>query len=712
MELVQNKELTAAYRRRAEKLVAQMTLEEKVMQTMHHAPAIERLGIKAYNWWNEALHGVARAGTATVFPQAVGMAAAFDEELMEQVGDAVSTEARAKFVMQQEGDDEDIYKGLTFWAPNVNIFRDPRWGRGHETFGEDPYLTSRLGVRYIMGLQGHDEKYLKTAACAKHFAVHSGPEDVRHSFDACVNEQDLRETYLPAFQACVQEAGVETVMGAYNRTNGEPCCGSGRLLRDILRKEWGFEGHVTSDCWAIKDFHEQHCVTATPVESVSLAMNNGCDLNCGSLFLYLEQAVKEGLVDEKRLDEAVVNLFTSRMKLGVFDEKGENPYDKIPYTVVDSPKMRRLNEQVAERCVVLLKNDNQILPLQKEKLHTIGVIGPNADNRRALVGNYEGTASRYVTVLEGIQDYVGDEVRVLYSEGCHLYKDRTSGLAQENDRASEVRGVCRESDVIIAVMGLDASLEGEEGDTGNEYGSGDKPNLNLPGLQHDILKIAKESGKPVILVLLTGSAMAVTWEDAHLDAILQGWYPGAQGGTAIARILFGEANPEGKLPVTFYRTTEELPAFEDYSMKGRTYRYMKQKALYPFGYGLSYTTYFYENAKLVSDDICGEAGVILRAEVRNTGVMDGTETVQIYVGLERDEAPNPQLKKIVKVPLKAGESKQIEAVLPKEAFMLYDEKGEHVLYPGTYHIYMGGSQPDARSLELTKKEVCHFTVSL
>ncbi len=712
MELVQNKELTAAYRRRAEELVAQMTLEEKVMQTMHHAPAIERLGIKAYNWWNEALHGVARAGTATVFPQAVGMAAAFDEELMEQVGDAVSTEARAKFVMQQEGDDEDIYKGLTFWAPNVNIFRDPRWGRGHETFGEDPYLTSRLGVRYIMGLQGHDEKYLKTAACAKHFAVHSGPEDVRHSFDACVNEQDLRETYLPAFQACVQEAGVETVMGAYNRTNGEPCCGSGRLLRDILRKEWGFEGHVTSDCWAIKDFHEQHCVTATPVESVSLAMNNGCDLNCGSLFLYLEQAVKEGLVDEKRLDEAVVNLFTSRMKLGVFDEKGENPYDKIPYKVVDSPKMRRLNEQVAERCVVLLKNDNQILPLQKEKLHTIGVIGPNADNRRALVGNYEGTASRYVTVLEGIQDYVGDEVRVLYSEGCHLYKDRTSGLAQENDRASEVRGVCRESDVIIAVMGLDASLEGEEGDTGNEYGSGDKPNLNLPGLQHDILKIAKESGKPVILVLLTGSAMAVTWEDAHLDAILQGWYPGAQGGAAIARILFGEANPEGKLPVTFYRTTEELPAFEDYSMKGRTYRYMKQKALYPFGYGLSYTTYSYENAKLVSDDICGEAGVILRAEVRNTGVMDGTETVQIYVGLERDEAPNPQLKKIVKVPLKAGESKQIEAVLPKEAFMLYDEKGEHVLYPGTYHIYMGGSQPDARSLELTKKEVCHFTVSL
>ena len=712
MELVRNKEKTAEYRRRAQELVAQMTLEEKIMQTIYQSPAIERLGIKAYNWWNEALHGVARAGTATVFPQAVGMAAAFDEDLMEQVGDAVSTEARAKFVMQQEGDDKDIYKGLTFWAPNVNIFRDPRWGRGHETFGEDPYLTSRLGVRYIMGLQGHDENYLKSAACAKHFAVHSGPEDVRHSFDARVSEQDLRETYLPAFQACVQEAGVETVMGAYNRTNGEPCCGSGRLLKEILRQEWGFEGHVTSDCWAVKDFHEYHGVTATPVESVSLAMNNGCDLNCGTLFLYLKQAVEEGMVDEKRIDEAVVNLFTSRMKLGVFDEKGANPYDNIPYTVVDSPEMRRMNEQVAERCVVLLKNENQTLPLQKDKIRTIGVIGPNADNRRALVGNYEGTASRYVTVLEGIQDYVGDDVRVLYSEGCHLYKDRTSGLAQENDRASEVRGVCRESDVVIAVMGLDASLEGEEGDTGNEYGSGDKPNLDLPGLQRDILKIAKESGKPVILVLLTGSAMAVTWEDENLDAIVQGWYPGAQGGAAIARILFGDANPEGKLPVTFYRTAEELPAFEDYSMKGRTYRYMKQDALYPFGYGLSYTDYTYADAMLVSDDIRGEKGVVLQAQVTNAGAVDGIETVQVYVGLEREDAPNPQLKKIVKVPLKAGETKKIEAVLPREAFMLYDEKGEHVLNPGTYHIYVGGSQPDARSRELTKKEVCHLQITL
>ena len=712
MELVHDQKKTDQYRKRAQELVAQMTLEEKVSQTMHKTPAIERLGIKAYNWWNEALHGVARAGTATVFPQAIGLAATFDEELLEQIGDAVSTEARAKFNMQQAGKDTDIYKGLTFWAPNVNIFRDPRWGRGHETFGEDPYLTERLGVRYIMGLQGHDETYLKTAACAKHFAVHSGPESLRHSFDAKVSEQDLRQTYLPAFEACVKEAKVEAVMGAYNRTNGQPCCGSKRLLTDILRKEWGFEGHVVSDCWAIKDFHENHCVTAGPEESVSLAMNNGCDLNCGSLFAYLEKAVQEGLVDEKRLDEAVVNLFTARMKLGVFDQKGENPYDEIPYTVVDSPEMKKLNEKVSERSLVLLKNKDHLLPLKKDKIHTIGVIGPNADNRRALVGNYEGTASRYVTVLEGIQDYVGEEIRVLYSEGCHLYQDRTSGLAEANDRASEVRGVCEASDVIIAVMGLDASLEGEEGDTGNEYGSGDKPNLNLPGLQHDILKLAKESGKPVILVLLAGSAMAVTWEEEHLDAIVQGWYPGAQGGAAIAGLLFGEVNPEGKLPITFYRTTEELPDFEDYSMKGRTYRYMEQKALYPFGYGLSYTDYDYQNVELISDDVRGENGVVIQAEIQNTGKMDGTETVQVYVGLEKEGAPNPQLKRIVKVPLKSGETKRIEVSLPKEAFMLYDEEGKQVLYSGSYNIYIGGSQPDERSLELTNKPVHHFQISL
>lgn len=710
MELNQNQEKLKEYRKRAKELVAQMTLEEKVGQTLYQAPAIPRLGIKAYNWWNEALHGVARAGTATVFPQAIGMAATFDEDLLEQVGDAVSTEARAKFNMQQKADDTDIYKGLTFWAPNVNIFRDPRWGRGHETFGEDPYLTSRLGVRYVMGLQGHDEDYLKAAACAKHFAVHSGPESVRHEFNAEVSEQDLRETYLPAFKACVQEGKVEAVMGAYNRTNGAPCCGNSYLLQDILRKEWGFEGHVTSDCWAIKDFHEGHLVTSTPVESVSMAMNNGCDLNCGNLFHFLTQAVENGMVDEKRLDEAVENLFMARMKLGVLDKKEENPFDKIPYTVVDSEEMRKLNREVARRSVVLLKNENHILPLDKKKLHTIGVIGPNANSRKALVGNYEGTSSRYITVLEGIEDYVGENVRVLYSEGCHLYLDRTSNLAMEHDRDSEVRAVCEASDVVIAVVGLDATLEGEEGDTGNEYGSGDKPNLNLPGLQPDIIRIAKESGKPVIVVLLAGSAMALSWEDEHVDAILDGFYPGAQGGAAIAEILFGGANPEGKLPITFYQTTEELPEFTDYAMKGRTYRYMENEALYPFGYGLSYTTYAYGSLECVKP-FDAQDGITFQVTVTNTGDREGTETLQVYVKAEREGTPNPQLKYVKKITLKPGESVTEEIHLSPEAFMLYDEKGNFTLEKGAYDIFVGGCQPDARSAALTGNAPQKLTVT-
>ncbi len=700
MELNENKDKLRAYRERAKALVAQMTLEEKVEQTLYNSPAVERLGIKAYNWWNEALHGVARAGTATVFPQAIGMAATFDEDLLEQVGDAVSTEARAKFNMQQRGKDTDIYKGLTFWAPNVNIFRDPRWGRGHETFGEDPYLTSRLGVRYVQGLQGHDENYLKAAACAKHFAVHSGPEALRHEFDAVATKQDMRETYFPAFRACVQEGHVEAVMGAYNRTNGVPCCGSHELLIDILRDEWGFEGHVTSDCWAIRDFYEGHKVTSNAQESVAMAMTNGCDLNCGTLYSYLVQAVKEGLVEESRIDEAVTNLFTSRMKLGVFDQKADNPFDRIPYSVVDSKEMRALNREVSTRSIVLLKNENNILPLDRKRLKTVGVIGPNADSRSALVGNYEGTASRYVTVLEGIQDYLGDDVRVMYSLGCHLYKDRTTGLAEANDRSSEVRGICAESDVIIAVMGMDATLEGEQGDTGNEYGCGDKPDLRLPGIQHDILRIAKESGKPVILVVLCGSATALTWEQEHLDAIVQGWYPGAQGGMAIADILFGEANPQGKLPVTFYRTTEELPDFEDYSMKGRTYRYMTQEALYPFGYGLSYTTYDYSNVGFAgTPDI--RQGVEIHFTVKNTGAMDGTETVQAYVKAKREDAPNAQLKGIRKVTLRAGEEKTLTIRLSPEAFQLFNEGGIAEYAAEGYEISIGGSQPDARSCALT-----------
>ena len=689
-------------RERAEALVSQMTVDEMASQLKFDAPAIERLGIPAYNWWNEGLHGVARAGTATVFPQAIAMAAAWDTDLMKAEASVISEEARAKYNESIKHGDRDIYKGLTLWSPNVNIFRDPRWGRGHETYGEDPTLTSRLAVPFIEGLQG-DGEYLKTAGCAKHFAVHSGPEALRHSFDAKANKKDMYETYLPAFEACVKEADVEAVMGAYNRTNGEPCCASEELMEHILREDWKFEGHYVSDCWAIRDFHEGHHVTGTAIESVAMAMNNGCDLNCGTLFGFLVQAVR--LVKEERLDEAVTNLFMARMKLGVFDKKEENPYDKIPYLAADSREMKKLNEAVARRTVVLLKNKEHILPLDKNKIKTVGVIGPNADSRRALVGNYEGTASRYITVLEGIEDYVGDDVRVLYSEGCHLYKDRTSNLAQENDRMSEVLGVCKESDVVVAVLGLDAGIEGEEGDAGNEYGSGDKPDLNLPGLQEEILEAAVSCGKPVILVLLSGSALAVNWADEHVDAIVQGWYPGARGGAAIADILFGEANPEGKLPVTFYRTTEELPDFEDYSMQGRTYRYMEQEALYPFGYGLSYTEYAYQNVRFLEQEPVVSEGVTIGLSVKNTGKMDGTETVQVYVKAEHSKMPHGQLKKIVKLPLCAGEEKEINIRLESEAFMLYDENGEKILPSGHFEIFVGGMQPDSRSEKLTGKTV-------
>ncbi|HWT73480.1 MAG TPA: glycoside hydrolase family 3 N-terminal domain-containing protein [Mobilitalea sp.] len=699
-EMIRNKDKIAEYKKRAKELVSQMTLEEKAFQMLHNAPAIGRLKIKSYNWWNEGLHGVARAGIATMFPQAIGLAAAFDEEMMETVGDAIATEGRAKFNMQQEFGDADIYKGLTFWAPNVNIFRDPRWGRGHETYGEDPYLTSRLGVRFVEGLQGHDENYMKAAACVKHYAVHSGPEDLRHSFNAQVTLKDLHETYLPAFKALVQEAKVEAVMGAYNRTNGEPCCGSKTLLKDILRDGWGFDGHVVSDCWAIKDFHQYHKVTQGPVDSVALAVENGCDLNCGNMFLYLLEAVKQGKVKEEQIDTAVTRLFTTRMKLGMFDEPTKVPFNRIPYEAVDSKEMKELNLSVAKKCLVLLKNQNQLLPLKKSEINTIGMIGPNADNRKALKGNYEGTASRYSTVLEGFQDYLGDDVRVLTSEGCHLHKKKVGGLSVENDRIAEVKGVCKASDVIIACLGLDSGLEGEEGDQGNEYASGDKPDLNLPGLQEQMLKTICESGKPIILLLLSGSALAINWAEEHVPAIIQGWYPGAQGGRAIAEMVFGECVPEGKLPITFYHSTEELPDFTDYSMENRTYRFMKNEALYPFGYGLSYSDFIFSDLSC-SSDVITKDGIDITVSVKNAGHYGGRETVQVYVKAEDKGTPNAQLKAFMKVALQPGEEKLVKMHLPMQAFVVINEAGQEIYPRIRYTIYAGGSQPDSRSIKLT-----------
>ena len=698
-------------KKKAEALVARMTLEEKASQLRYDAPAIKRLGIPAYNWWNEGLHGVARAGQATVFPQAIGMAAAFDRKSVAEMAGIVATEGRAKYNAYSVNGDRDIYKGLTFWSPNVNIFRDPRWGRGHETFGEDPYLTSRLGVRFVEGIQGHDEKYMKAAACAKHFAVHSGPEDLRHHFNAEVSRKDLYETYLPAFKACVQEAKVEAVMGAYNRTNGQPCCGSEELLQNILRKKWGFQGHVVSDCWAIRDFFQGHKVVDTAQEAVAMAMNHGCDLNCGNLFSCLEDVVKEGMVPEERVDEAVENLLTTRMKLGTLGEVKDNPYDKISFLEADSDKMKQLNLKAAMKSAVLLKNEDKLLPLDIKKYKTIGVIGPNANNRKALVGNYEGTASQYITVVEGIQEYAGDEARVLYSDGCHLYKDKIENLAVANDRIAEVKGICEYSDIVICCMGLDAGLEGEEGDQGNQYASGDKPNLNLPGIQEEVLETVAACGKPVVLVLLSGSALAINWPAEHIPAILYGGYPGAQGGRAIAKLLFGEASPEGKLPITFYKSSEELPEFTDYAMKGRTYRYMEQEALFPFGYGLSYTDFEISNVKL-SADVVTKEGIRVEADISNVGEYDSAQTLQVYVSTGLKDAPKVQLKGLKKAAVKKNETKHVEIILTDKAFALYNEDGEMVLTKGSCKVYVGSSQPDARSHKLTGNSPVEFEVKI
>lgn len=680
-------------RKKAEALVAQMTVEEKASQMRYDAPAIRRLGIPAYNWWNESIHGVARAGQATVFPQAIALGATFDTELLKEAADVIATEGRAKYNAYSGEGDRDIYKGLTFWGPNVNIFRDPRWGRGHETYGEDPYLTSRLGVAYVKGLQGEGET-MKAAACAKHFAVHSGPEELRHGFDAEVTAKDLHETYLPAFQALVEEAGVEAVMGAYNRVNGEASCAS-PTLQKILRKDWGFQGHFLSDCWAIRDFHENHMITATAKESAALAVNNGCDLNCGNTYLHVLKAYEAGLIREETITESVVRLFTTRYLLGLFEG---SEYDGIPYSEVESPAHLKLARKAAEESMVLLKN-NGILPLKKEKLKSVGIIGPNADSRAALVGNYHGTASRYVTIQEGIQDYLGEDVRVYTSVGCELFKDRVEQLAYPQDRLSEAKIVADHSDVVILCVGLDETLEGEEGDTGNSYASGDKVDLQLPKVQRELMEAIAETGKPVVLCLMAGSDIDMSYASEHFDAVLQMWYPGAQGGNAAARILFGEVSPSGKLPVTFYHSLENLPEFTDYSMKGRTYRFMEEEAQYPFGYGLTYGNVRVTGAKALD----GEDGFYMEAAAENAGAAETDEVVQIYVkNLDSGFAPrNPVLCGFARIHLGAGEKKVIRIPVSADAFCIVDEAGVKREEGSRFLFYAGCSQPDARSCELT-----------
>lgn len=696
----------------AKKLVSQMTLEEKTSQMVYKSPEIERLNIPAYNWWNEALHGVARAGVATMFPQAIGLSATFDVELLEEIGEIIALEGRAKYCAYSQKGDRGIYKGLTFWAPNINIFRDPRWGRGHETYGEDPYLAGILGVAYVKGVQGDDRNHLKAAACAKHFAVHSGPEECRHSFDAIVSQKDLYETYLYAFKRLVQDGKVEAIMGAYNRVNGEPACGSKTLLKDILRGDWKFEGHVVSDCWAIKDFHQFHKITNTFEESAALAVSNGCDLNCGAAYLHLPAAFNEGLVTEEIIDESVTRLIDTRIRLGML-EAHPSPHDDVSYDVVECKEHIDTSVEVARRSMVLLKNEGT-LPLDMNKIKTISVIGPNADSRQGLLGNYVGTSSEYITPLEGIKNAVGDKVRIRYAQGCHLFRDKVEGSAIENDRMSEALFVAENSDVVIMCLGLDATLEGEAGDAGNAYASGDKLDLSLPGLQQHLLEEVTKVGKPVILLLSSGSAMDLNWADKNVAAIVQTWYSGARGGIAIADLLFGGFSPAGKLPITFYETIDELPEFTDYSMKGRTYRYMEKEALYPFGYGLHYGEVEYSNTSINSTTLSTEGTVTLSCTLCNKSSYDIHEILQVYVGSKEGSVDEPkyQLRNTKSVKVQANGQVEVTLELVPRDFATITEEGKCVLVPGMYNVYLGGQQPDTRSKELTGQEVTCFQVEI
>lgn len=677
------KDTSLSARERAEDLVSKMTTEERVSQLSYNAAAIERLGVPAYNWWNEALHGVARAGTATMFPQAIGLAATFDETLIRQVGDICSTEARGKYNQSIKYGDTGIYKGLTIWSPSINIFRDPRWGRGQETYGECPTLTSKMGVAFVKGLQGENAK-LKTAACAKHFAAHSGPEGLRHEFDAVVSVKDLNETYLPAFEALVKDGKVESVMGAYNRLNGEPACASPYLMGKLT--EWGFDGHFVSDCWAVRDFHTKHNVTKTAEESAALALSCGVDCNCGDSYEHLMPAINEGLVSPDYAKESAVRLMKTRMRLGMFDES--SPYDEIGYDVVSSASHKAFSQTCAEKSMVLLKNDG-LLPLDKQKIGSIGVIGPNAASLDALRGNYFGTCDEYITFLDGIREAF--DGRIYYSEGSHLFKENIQPLGQPGDGYAEALAVAAHSDVIVLCVGLDATIEGEEGDTGNAFAAGDKTDLMLPMSQRILVDKVLGMGKPTIVVVAAGSAINPLAERAK--ALIHAWYPGQLGGRALARILFGEVSPSGKLPVTFYESADKLPDFEDYSMAHRTYRNLEGNVLYPFGFGLTYTKV------TVSDLSFDSERRTASVSVSNEGSYDTDEVIQLYIkdNSSKWAARNYKLCGFKRIHIKKGTSMTVSIELTKDAFEVVDGAGRRYVDSDSFTLYAGVHQPDTLS---------------
>ena len=813
-------------------LVSRMTLDEKVSQMLYNAPAVIRLGIPEYNWWGEALHGVARAGRATVFPQPVGLAATWDADLMLRVATVISDEARAKHHDALRNGRHGIYEGLTFWSPNINIVRDPRWGRGMETFGEDPYLTGRMGVQFVKGMQGDNPRYLKTVSTPKHFAVHSGPEPDRHVFDAVIDERDLRETYLPAFRATVLEGNAQSVMCAYNRFRGEPCCGSSELLQKILRDEWGFNGYVVSDCWAIMDFYTTHKVDKTAPQAAARALLAGTDVNCGVTYDSLGVAVRQHLVSESLVDTAVKRLFRARFKLGMFDPPEMVPYANVPLSVNDSKEHRELALEAVRKSIVLLKNDGNILPLKKA--HKIAVIGPNADDVEVLLGNYNGTPSSPITPLEGIREKAPKGSTVTYVRGCDVAENTPSltvvpsavfshnqagistvGLKAEyynnqqfkgtpfriqtdqsvdfnwwkdapvpgmNADSFSVRwtgsitptvsgryalglrglgsarlivddslfvnestfhdvssawkwielkaGVPRRvslefvdrrpdavvqlvwatpapnlqqqalaaasgADAVVLVMGLSPRLEGEEMSVDVPgFKGGDRVDIGLPRPQEELIKAVAATGKPVILVLLNGSALAVNWAAEHIPAIITAWYPGQAAGIAIADVLFGNYNPAGRLPVTFYKSADQLPPFTNYNMDGRTYRYFKGEPLFPFGYGLSYTKFEYSHLVLPTSVRAGDNAQV-SVTVTNTGGVAGEEVVQLYVTDVKASAPVPirSLQGFQRVFLKVGEETSVRFSLAPRQLSLIDATAKRVVEPGVFEVSLGGKQP-------------------
>jgi beta-glucosidase len=678
---------TLSVETRVNDLMGRLTLEEKASLMLYNSPAIPRLGIPSYNWWNECLHGIARNGIATVFPQAIGLAATFDTALIRQVASAISDEARAKYYAARKEGSSGQYAGLSFWTPNINIFRDPRWGRGQETYGEDPFLTGMLGLSFVRGLQGNDPKYLKAAACAKHFAVHSGPEPDRHTFNAIVDGKDLRETYLPAFKTLV-DGHVEAVMCAYNRVNDEPCCGSNTLLHNILRNEWHFSGHVVSDCWALDDIWARHKVVETREEACAMAMKAGVNLNCGYIYQYIPAAVKQGLITEADVDEQLSVLLTTRFRLGLFDPDSLVPWSHISTDVINSPGNRALAREAAGKSIILARNHNHTLPLKKD-IHTLFITGPNAADAGVLLGNYNGLSDNLVTILEGVMNKVSNSTKVEYIKGTDLVKPVYDGWS-----------LASEYEATIAVMGISPLLEGEEGDAQLSEARGDRKTIELPENQLEYIKrLRGDHKKPLILVITGGGPVTLTGVDTLADAILYVGYPGEEGGSAVADVLFGDINPAGRFPVTVVKSTSDLPPFTDYSMKNRTYRYYQGEPEFPFGFGLSFTTFSYAGIQTNQESFHRDGIIRISFNVKNTGNVDGDEVVQLYVRkIDPDENdPVESLKGFSRRFIRKGESATVDFLMPATELQSWNPSlNSWELRPGDYEIMIGASSKDIR----------------